>query len=477
MRNNIITANAGDKPYIKTGSVFQYDYGLILQITGITLPEEYDVHFGNDSSPSAKTVTGNASGVAVPDEYLRNGEDVHAWLYLHTGNNDGESVLHIQIPVIERAAIDTEEVTPIEHHFVEDALETMTWLAEQAEASVLNYPYVGENNNWMVWDANAGEYADSGVKAVGVDGRDGVDGQPGADGKDGKDGKDGQDGRDGRDGVDGQNGTNGRDGVDGQPGTDGKDGVDGKDGTDGKDGKDGQNADFFAVHNVIENTNPIVIHDGADGIAIDDMIIVVDPIQEGSGAAGPRNIRRVNGVSELTLTVASSDDTVTHAIDLGQTVYGCTIYPKLGKAYIDRVLITKNCANMNNTLWQPGWRDSGVRALVGAGVNQIFYGETLNVGTSYGIDTTGDNDILYLGYDQYGMRQTDWINTEINVQFCIRLPDPIEIQIEPIEISTEYGDNGFSVSTGRISYLKYICDTKLYIDHKFAELQALILDM
>ena len=94
MRNNIITAIAGDKPYIKTDSVFQYDYGLKLVISGVTLPQEYDVHFSNTNKPSAKTVTGDSSGVLVPDEYLLNGEDVHAWVYLHTEglDDDGETV-------------------------------------------------------------------------------------------------------------------------------------------------------------------------------------------------------------------------------------------------------------------------------------------------------------------------------------------------------------------------------------------------
>ena len=459
MRNNIITANAGDKTYIKTESVFQYDYGLVLQITGITLPEEYEVHFGNDNSKSAKTVTGGATGVAVPDEYLRNGEDVHAWLYLHTSNDDGESVFHIHIPVIERAAIDKEEITPIEHNLIEEALAQMNEMVEQSSENVSHYPYIGQNNNWMVWDANAGEYADTGIHALGTrgaDGRDGVDGKDGADGKDGKDG---------RDGVDGKDGINGRDGTDGQ------------DGINGADGKDGVNSDFFAIHNVIREESSIVIHDGSDGLDIDNMVIRIDPVQEGSGNAGPRNIRRISGVNGFVLTIASGDNTESHEINFGETVYGCKYYPKTGKVMIDRLFITKNCASMDNTMYQPGWKNSGIRELVGPNVNQIFTGETLNIGTSYGVDTTGDNDLLYLGYDQYGMRQSDWINTEINVQFCIRIPEPIEIQLEPIDIVTEYGDNGYAVSVGTIELLKYISDTKLYIDRKVAELQALILDM
>ena len=101
-------------------------------------------------------------------------------------------------------------------------------------------PYIGANGNWWIGDT------DTGVKAEGVDGEDG---------KDGTNGKDGVDGEDGKDGVDGLTpyiGSNGNwwigdtdtgvkaagsDGKDGVNGEDGKDGVNGEDGKDGVDGK------------------------------------------------------------------------------------------------------------------------------------------------------------------------------------------------------------------------------------------------
>lgn len=49
-------------------------------------------------------------------------------------------------------------------------------------------PYVGENGNWFIGDA------DTGVKAEGIDGQNGTDGKDGADGKDGKNGAAGKDG-------------------------------------------------------------------------------------------------------------------------------------------------------------------------------------------------------------------------------------------------------------------------------------------
>jgi hypothetical protein len=61
-------------------------------------------------------------------------------------------------------------------------------------------PHIGDNGNWYIGDT------DTGVKAIGVDGKDGIDGKDGTDGKNGTDGKDG---KDGKDGVDGKNGTDG----------------------------------------------------------------------------------------------------------------------------------------------------------------------------------------------------------------------------------------------------------------------------
>ncbi len=139
-------------------------------------------------------------------------------------------------------------------------------------------PSVGLNGNWWIGSM------DTGVKAVGTDGRDGVDGKNGTDGltpaigengnwwigdtdtgvkAGGADGKDGTDGltptigengnwwigdtdtgvkaaaSDGRDGADGKDGVDGKDGANGKDGIDGKDGVDGKDGTDGAQGAPG----------------------------------------------------------------------------------------------------------------------------------------------------------------------------------------------------------------------------------------------
>ena len=131
---------------------------------------------------------------------------------------------------------------------------------------------------------------------------------------------------------------------------------------------------------------------------------------------------------------------------------------------------------MDNLEVQPGWKNSGIRDIVGSGIAQVFENQTLNIGTSYAVDTTGDNDLLYLDYSHYNMRQSDWKNTEITVQICVMLAEPIEYTFESYIPTVKLGDNTFTVTGGKIGYLKYPCDTKLYIDRKIAEVQALVLE-
>lgn len=447
MRDNIITAHAGEKTYIKTDPAFQYDYGLKLVIDGVELPEEFEVQFGNTNSSANKTVTGGVDGVMIPDEYLRNGEDIHAYVFLHTNEDDGFSVYHIHIPVIGRAAIDEEEITPVEHRLIDEALEKLAEAVTETEANVKNYPYINEDNYWMVYDAELGQFIDTGVKAQG-DNKYNLDIgtvttlPPGA------------------------SATASMTWV-------------------GNDARlnlglpIGDTSSLVSVYDEVSNTATVTIHDGADNIGVNEFRIAIDPIQEGSGTPGPKNIRRISGVSGVTLNqVAGTDETVyvTSFEDTAGTVYGGTFNSITGKLVVDRVLITKRCQDMDNMEVQPGWKNSGIREIVGADVAQVFENQVLNIGTNYAVDTTEGKDLLYLDYDHYGIRQTDWKKTEITVQICVMLAQPVEYTLDAYTPAVKHGDNTFTVTGGKIKYMKYPCDTKLYIDRKIAEVQALVLE-
>ena len=122
-RSNIVTASlARGRTTATTRRLWQHDYGMKLRLEDIDLPELYEVHFSDSLSGSALTVLGSAEGVSIPDRLLTTGRELHAWLYLHTEEDDGETVYHIIIPVFPRPAPDGGAPTPVEQNAVTQAL-------------------------------------------------------------------------------------------------------------------------------------------------------------------------------------------------------------------------------------------------------------------------------------------------------------------------------------------------------------------
>ena len=213
----------------RTEPLFQYDYGQILQfVVPYTLPTTYEVHFSNQVHGTAKTQIGNADGVAIPDEYLETGETIYAWLFLHTGPNDGETELTAILPVIGKSKTTNTPIKPVQQDVITETIAALNSGVERAEAAA-------DGIEQTVNDALAA------AKASGeFDGKDGTNGTDGADGvtftpsvspsgvlswtNDG--------GRQNPESVNIK-------GAPGQNGLDGMDGVDGKDGPPGKDGTDG----------------------------------------------------------------------------------------------------------------------------------------------------------------------------------------------------------------------------------------------
>lgn len=117
-----------------TKSVYQHDKGQKLIVTGIDLPETYEIHISNSKDGGlASAYMGNPDGVLIPDVYFTSGEYVYIWLYVtrkekislkfydSQGESDGEgdddtpqpgeivvdsgqTTYEIRIPVIKRAA-------------------------------------------------------------------------------------------------------------------------------------------------------------------------------------------------------------------------------------------------------------------------------------------------------------------------------------------------------------------------------------
>lgn len=224
---NVITAKfCSGSNQTWTAEAWQYDYGQVLQIEGLELPDAYEVHFSNTPiNGNAKPQIGNAEGVEIPDEYFESGEPIYAWLFLHQGEDDGETEKMVTIPIKKRSKEVNEQPTPVEQSAITQAIAALNIAVEKAEDAIEHYPQI-ISGTWHVWDVTAEEYVDTGVEAQGEQG------QPGTDGTDGQDGfspvitvTDITGGH--RVTITDATGTQTFDVMNGQPGTPGRDGTDG----------------------------------------------------------------------------------------------------------------------------------------------------------------------------------------------------------------------------------------------------------
>lgn len=137
--SNIITATFNGARTTRTEPLYQYDYGQVLQLADVELPAAYEVHFSNYSRHNdALVVLGNAYGAGIPDELLLPGKNIFAWVYLHTGEDDGETEYAITIPVTPRSKPEDYEPTPSEDSAIARALSIINGNAAAVESVISN---------------------------------------------------------------------------------------------------------------------------------------------------------------------------------------------------------------------------------------------------------------------------------------------------------------------------------------------------
>lgn len=125
-----------------TSALYQWDYGQILLPTGVELPSAYEVHFAVPNTDTTMTVIGNANGVAIPDELLTTAGQIVAYIYLHSGEDDGETEYKINIPVKSRPQPSDYEPTPVQQDVITQTIGAVqsamnAWQNMTAEAVTL----------------------------------------------------------------------------------------------------------------------------------------------------------------------------------------------------------------------------------------------------------------------------------------------------------------------------------------------------
>lgn len=133
---NIIEAAFSGGTISRTKQAYQYDYGQILKFTGLELPQAYEVHFANSEKGNSVTQIGDSDGVAIPDSMFQSGAFIYAWVFLHTGNSDGETEYKVTIPIIKRAKPTNATPTPVQQDAITEAIAALNAAVEQTGEDV-----------------------------------------------------------------------------------------------------------------------------------------------------------------------------------------------------------------------------------------------------------------------------------------------------------------------------------------------------
>ena len=98
----IIAAFKNGEKKVYTKTMHQYDHGQKLIVTGIALPDRYDIHMSNDPEDGiAYSCKGDAEGVTIPDALFVSGEYIYIWLY-DLNEGEGSTSYEIVVPVVRR---------------------------------------------------------------------------------------------------------------------------------------------------------------------------------------------------------------------------------------------------------------------------------------------------------------------------------------------------------------------------------------
>lgn len=111
MDNKIVTARfATDDNYVNVYDVYQWDYGQVLRIEGLKLPNMVEIHFSlQETSGEAKTRIGvtkdGVTDVVIPDSFLENegiGDNykIFVWVYVadkESGSTEYKITIHVKV--------------------------------------------------------------------------------------------------------------------------------------------------------------------------------------------------------------------------------------------------------------------------------------------------------------------------------------------------------------------------------------------
>lgn len=132
---NIVNVTFNGKTRTVTDGLFQYDYGQILNFTDLELPEEFEIDFTMADADPAETYLGENNQVQIPNKYLQKSGNLKAYIFLHAGDTDGETVYTIVTPVRARPERTDPVPSSEQKSRIDTLIEQMDEAVQTAEAS------------------------------------------------------------------------------------------------------------------------------------------------------------------------------------------------------------------------------------------------------------------------------------------------------------------------------------------------------
>ena len=133
---NIIAASFGGATVCRTSPAYQYDYGQLLTFPDLELPTAFECHFSNTERGTSVTQIGANNVVTIPDTMFQTGAYLYAWVFLHTGEDDGETEYMAVIPILKRAQPTDDVPTPVEQSAITQAIAALNAAVEQTGEDV-----------------------------------------------------------------------------------------------------------------------------------------------------------------------------------------------------------------------------------------------------------------------------------------------------------------------------------------------------
>ena len=155
----------------------------------------------------------------------------------------------------------------------------------------------------------------------------------------------------------------------------------------------------------------------------------------------PNDYYAYNSGTETTVSAVSGLPYSTYSVtfpDAAGTVYGGTLTNQGSewKLRVTDAFWTKNTSAMDNSEDYPGWRDAGIKMIIGENPSSTVLTVIGNIGEQFSVNVIGSNDILFLSKGTYGKTQTEWKALAIDVQFVVPLATPIEYTLSYSQVVT-----------------------------------------